>query len=380
MIYFDNNATTPTAPEVVEAMTPYLSGSYGNPSSSHAIGRTARDAVASAREQVAAFLNADPAEIFFTSGGTEADNWAIFGGLGSRPKRDHLITTKVEHEAIRNSCRVLEQNGVRVTWLDVDREGSLDLDLLKRTLTKKTAIVSVMQANNETGVLFPVDEIADLVKGNSDALFHVDAVNAAGKIAINLRAPGIDLLSISGHKFHGPKGIGALFIRRGVAIKPYLIGGGQEGAARAGTEAVHQITGLGAAARLASDLSLMEMVRSLRDRLEKGVLDVIPNSFLNGTNESTLRLPNTSNISFENTNGEAILARLDDIGLCVSTGSACNSDSHRASPVLQAMNIPYSQAMGSIRFSLGRYNSEGEVDLVLEKLPGIVASLRALAA
>ncbi|MEP6847286.1 MAG: aminotransferase class V-fold PLP-dependent enzyme [Acidobacteriota bacterium] len=380
MIYFDNNATTATAPQAVDAMTPYLSGSYGNPSSSHAMGLTARDAVASARDQVAALLNGDPSEIFFTSGGTEADNWAVFAGFGSRPESDHVITTKVEHEAVGNSCRALEQSRARVTWLDVDRDGLIDLDDLKRALTKKTAIVSIMMANNETGVLFPVEEIADVVKGNSDALFHVDAVNAAGKIKIDLAAPGIDLLSISGHKFHGPKGIGALFIRRGVEIKPYLIGGRQERAARAGTEAVHQIVGLGIAARLASDLSLMERVRSLRDRLEKGILDLIPKAFLNGTSDKALRLPNTSNISFENTNGEAILARLDDIGICVSTGSACNSDRHTASPVLQAMNVPYSQAMGSIRFSLGRYNSEDEIDLVIEKLPGIVEDLRALAA
>ncbi|MEP7074797.1 MAG: aminotransferase class V-fold PLP-dependent enzyme [Acidobacteriota bacterium] len=379
MIYFDNNATTATAPQVVEAMMPYLSGSYGNPSSSHAMGLTAGDAVATAREQVAELLNADPSEIFFTSGGTEADNWAVFGGFGSRPQHNHVITTKVEHEAVRNSCHTLEQSGARVTRVDVDRDGLIDLSDLKRALTKKTAIVSIMMANNETGVLFPVEEIADVVKGNSDALFHVDAVNAAGKIKIDLAAPGIDLLSISGHKFHGPKGTGALFIRRGVAIKPYLIGGGQERAARAGTEAVHQIVALGAAARLATDLTLMEWVRSLRDRLENGILDMIPNASLNGTADRSLRLPNTSNISFENTNGEAILARLDDIGVCVSTGSACNSDSHAASPVLQAMNVPYSRAMGSIRFSLGRYNSEDEVDLVLEKLPGIVESLRALA-
>jgi cysteine desulfurase len=380
IIYFDNNATTALAPEVLDAMLPFLRISYGNPSSSHFLGRETREAVETARDQVAELINADPSEIFFTSGGTESDNWAIVGSLAARPEMGHVVTTRVEHEAVRNLCLTLEKSGNRITFLDVDQDGLLDLDLLRKTLTKKTVIVSAMFANNETGVLFPVHEIAAVVKEHSDALFHVDAVNAAGKIAIDLEDSGIDLLSISGHKFHGPKGVGALFVRRGVNIKPYLIGGGQEHGMRAGTEAVHQIVGLGAAAEFASNLLEMEKVAVLRDELESEIFDKIPNAVLNGTKDPAKRLPNTSNISFEQTNGEAILARLNDIGVCVSTGSACNSSGNAGSPVLQAMNIPYSRAMGSIRFSLGRFSTSDEVKFVLEKLPGIVDELHAMAA
>jgi len=381
MIYFDNNATTKIAPEVLDAMMPFLSSQYGNPSSAHTLGRDAKRVIESAHKNVAELLGAASAdEIVFTSCGTESDNWALLGTLRSFPEKKQIITTRVEHEAVRKVCEALEQQGYLVTWLEVDGEGSLDLDALKGALSEQTAIVSVMLANNETGVLFPVKEIAEIVKERSNALFHVDGVNAAGKVAVDLKNTEIDLFSISAHKFHGPKGIGALYIRNGVDLRSFLIGGGQENGRRAGTEAVHQIAGIGAAAKLASDMSKMERVRALRDRLENEILNEIPNSRLNGTRETQKRLPNTSNISFENTNGEAILARLNDIGVCVSTGSACNSESHTASPVLQAMNIPYSAAMGSIRFSLGRYNTEEEVDFVLRKLPGIIAELRKLAA
>jgi len=381
MIYFDNNATTKIAPEVLDAMMPFLSSQYGNPSSAHTLGRDAKRVIESAHENVAELLGAASAdEIVFTSCGTESDNWALLGTLRSFPEKKQIITTRVEHEAVRKVCEALEQQGYLVTWLEVDGEGSLDLDALKGALSEQTAIVSVMLANNETGVLFPVKEIAEIVKERSNALFHVDGVNAAGKVAVDLKNTEIDLFSISAHKFHGPKGIGALYIRNGVDLRSFLIGGGQENGRRAGTEAVHQIAGIGAAAKLASDMSKMERVQALRDRLENEILNEIPNSRLNGTRETQKRLPNTSNISFENTNGEAILARLNDIGVCVSTGSACNSESHTASPVLQAMNIPYSAAMGSIRFSLGRYNTEEEVDFVLRKLPGIIAELRKLVA
>jgi len=381
MIYFDNNATTKIAPEVLDAMMPFLSSQYGNPSSAHTLGRDAKRVIESAHENVAELLGAASAdEIVFTSCGTESDNWALLGTLRSFPEKKQIITTRVEHEAVRKVCKALEQQGYLVTWLEVDGEGSLDLDALKGALSEQTAIVSVMLANNETGVLFPVKEIAEIVKERSNALFHVDGVNAAGKVAVDLKNTEIDLFSISAHKFHGPKGIGALYIRNGVDLRSFLIGGGQENGRRAGTEAVHQIAGIGAAAKLASDMSKMERVQALRDRLENEILNEIPNSRLNGTRETQKRLPNTSNISFENTNGEAILARLNDIGVCVSTGSACNSESHTASPVLQAMNIPYSAAMGSIRFSLGRYNTEEEVDFVLRKLPGIIAELRKLVA
>jgi len=377
MIYFDNNATTAVAPEVLDAMLPFLSSSFGNPSSAHWLGEMPRKAVAAARESVAALVGAaDPDEIMFTSCGTESDNWAILGAHEMAPEKDHIITTRVEHEAVRKLCQRLESRNYRVTWLDVDSNGSLDLEQLRQALDEKTAVVSAMLANNETGILFPVNEIGQIVKEHSDALFHVDGVNAVGKVPIDLKTTEIDLFSMSAHKFHGPKGIGALYIKKGVELPSMLTGGGQEYGHRAGTEAVHQIVGLGLAAVLVNDLEPMSSVRQLRDRLENGILNAIPNAYRNGTSDPAFRLPNTSNISFEKTNGEMILARLDAIGVCVSTGSACNSQDHTASPVLQAMDIPYSKSMGSIRFSLGRYNTADEVEFVLEKLPGIINELR----
>lgn len=381
MAYFDNNATTAIASEVFDAMCPFLDARYGNPSSAHELGQASRRAIDAARESVAAFLGASSAdEIAFTSGGTESDNWAILGALEASPARRHIITTAVEHEAVRKLCEKLSRQGCRVTWLEVDEEGALDLEDVRRSLSEETAVVSVMMANNETGVLFPVSEITRIVKENSAALMHVDGVNAAGKIPINLRDTRIDLFSVSAHKFHGPKGIGVLYIREGVRLPPYLIGGGQERGRRAGTEAVHQIAGIGAAADFVKDLSEMERVRSLRDRLENEILDRIPNSRLNGTSDPARRLPNTSNISFENCNGEVILARLNDLGIYVSTGSACNSETRTASPVLRAMNIPYSRAMGAIRFSLGRFNTGEEVEYLLEMLPYIAKEISSIAA
>ncbi|MFM9904425.1 MAG: cysteine desulfurase family protein [Pyrinomonadaceae bacterium] len=379
MIYFDNNATTQIAPEVRAAMMPFLDAEFGNPSAGYGFGRAAAIAVEDARESVAGLLGAARSdEIVFTSGGTESDNWAILGAIEARPECRHVITTKVEHEAVRKLCEKLERSGCRVTWLEVDMDGALDMDALRASLCAETAVVSVMLANNETGILFPVDEIGQIVRENSEALFHVDGVNAAGKIPVDLKATEIDLFSVSGHKFHAPKGIGALYIRDGVKLPAAATGGGQESGRRAGTEAVHQIVGIGAAAEFVKDISRMEYVGAMRDRLEKEILSKIPNSRLNGTADISKRLPNTSYISFENTNGEAILARLDALGICVSTGSACNSQDHTASPVLQAMNVPYSWAMGSIRFSLGRFNRTAEVDKVIEVLPGIVQSLRKL--
>jgi len=376
MIYFDNNATTPIAPEVFEAMQPFLTEFYGNPSSGYNFGRDARKALETAREKIADLLGAtSESEIVFTSGGTESDNWAIFGTLEASPRKKHIITTRVEHEAVRKVCEKLERNNFEITWLGVNEDGFLDLDELKNSLREDTAIVSVMLANNETGVLFPVAEIAEIVKENSEAIFHVDGVNAVGKIPVDLKTTAIDLFSISGHKFHAPKGIGALYIKNGVSLPSLKIGGGQESGRRAGTEAVHQIIGLGAAAELAKDFSAMERVAALRNKLENEILDKFPNSHLNGTSDARFRLPNTSYISFENLNGEAILAKLNDAGVCVSTGSACNADTHTASAVLQAMNIPYAQAMGAIRFSLGRFNTEAEVDFVLEILPKIIEDL-----
>ena len=377
MIYFDNNASTMVAQEVFDAMKPFLTGEFGNPSSGHAAATRARMAIKQSRENVAEMLGAaDASEIVFTSGGTESDNWAIVGALELQPAKRHIVTTAVEHEAVRKMCEKLEKQGCEVTWLGVNELGELDLDELENALRPDTAIVSIMTANNQTGVIFPVAEAAAVVKANSDALFHTDGVNAAGKMPIDLKRTQIDLMSISGHKFYAPKGIGALYIRAGVDLPSSLIGGGQENGRRAGTEAAHQIAGLGAAAALVKDLESMERIRTLRDRLESGILASIPNATVNGGGN---RLPNVTNISFENTNGEMIMHTLDEIGVCVSTGSAC-SDAHRkASGVLAAMNVPYSRAMGAIRFSLGRYNTEAEVDLALEKLPSIVERLHAMA-
>ncbi len=380
MIYFDNNATTQVAPEVLDAMLPFLKASFGNPSSAYSLGRQNSAAIAVARKSVADLIGASDAnEIVFTSCGTESDNWAMRGALEADRERDQIVTTRVEHEAVCKLCEKLETTGHNVTWLDVNELGELDIDQLRNALNERTAIVSVMHANNETGVIFPVEEIAEIVKEHSNALFHVDGVNAVGKIPIDLKNTAIDLYSISGHKFHAPKGIGALYVRNAFTLPPWFTGGGQESGRRPGTEAVHQIVGLGAAAYLVKDMSEIERVRSMRDRLESEILDKIPKSRLNGTSDPANRLPNTSNISFENTNGESILARLDDLGVCVSTGSACNATDHSVSPVLQAMNIPFIQAMGSIRFSLGRYNTKEEVDFVLENARKIVEEIRAVA-
>lgn len=373
MIYFDNNATTRIAPEVFDAMEPFLTEFYGNPSSAYEFARESRKAVDAARSSVAELVGARSAnEIVFTSGGTESDNWAILGALESAPGKKHVVTTGVEHEAVRKLCEKLEKKGFEITWLEVSADGFLDLDELKKSLRSDTAVVSAMLANNETGILFPVERIAEIVKANSGALFHVDGVNAVGKIPIDLKNTEIDLFSLSGHKFHAPKGVGALYIKNGVALPPVYIGGGQENGRRAGTEAVHQIAALGAAADFVRDLSAMNAVRRLRDKLEDGILQTVANSRLNGTNDREQRLPNTSSISFPNLNGELILAKLNDAGVCVSTGSACNAENHQASPVLQALNVPYQTAMGAIRFSLGRYNTEEEVDFVLKILPKII--------
>ena len=377
MIYFDNNATTQIASEVFVAMQPFLTEFYGNPSSAHISGRETRKIIEASREEVAALVGARSAnEIIFTSGGTESDNWAIFGTLEANPNKKHIVTTRVEHEAVRKVCEKLERKGFEVTWLEVDENGFLDLDELRKSLREDTAIVSVMLANNETGILFPVAEIAEIVKANSAALFHVDGVNAVGKIPISLQQTQIDLFSLSGHKFHAPKGIGVLYVRENVILPSFLIGGGQEFSRRAGTEAVHQIAALGKASELAANLEPMQKVFALRNKLENEILQKIPNSRLNGTADDAKRLPNTANISFPNLNGEAILARLDNLGICVSTGSACNAETHTASPVMEAMNIPYSQAMGAIRFSLGRYNTVAEVDFVTTNLPEIIKQLK----
>ncbi len=374
MIYLDNNATTQVAPEVFAAMEPYLKDSYGNPSSAHALGQPMRSALETARDQIAELLGAnDSSEIAFTSCGSESDNWAIGGFLAQHPNRRHIITTRVEHEAVRNLCAHLEAIGCEVTWLGVDQNGELDLDDLRRALRRETALVSVMLANNETGVLFPVEEIGRIVHENSDAVFHVDGVQAVGKIPINLRAWPVDLFAVSGHKFHAPKGVGALYIRRGIELSPFIIGGGQERGRRSGTEAMPNIGALGRARELATRFTGHPQIRALRDRLEDQILANFPGASLNGTSDRSKRLPNTANISFEGLQGSDILTMLDDAGICVSTGSACNSDSKEVSAVMRAMNVP--SARGSIRFSLGRYNTAEEIDYTLAELMRVINHL-----
>jgi cysteine desulfurase len=376
MIYLDNNATTRVAPEVFDAMQPYLTELYGNPSSAHTFGRNLRAAVERARGQVSELLGAkDAGEIVFTSCGSESDNWAIRGCLEQNPTRRHIVTTRVEHEAVRNLCEHLARNGYEVTWLEVDRNGELDLDDLRKALKGDTAIVSVMLANNETGVLFPIEEIGKIIREHSDAVFHVDGVQAVGKIPISLSNSNVDLFALSGHKFHAPKGVGALYIRDGLKLAPFIVGGGQESSRRAGTEAVPNIVALGRACELAREFDGHDQIRALRDRLEDEVLAKIPNARLNGSPNRAKRLPNTANISFEFIEGENIMAMLDEAGVCVSTGSACNSDSHEASAVLRAMNIPYTAARGSIRFSLSRYTTSADIDHTLNVLPAIINRL-----
>jgi cysteine desulfurase len=376
IIYLDNNATTQIAPEVLAAMQPYLSDLYGNPSSAHSLGRKMKSAVEDARGKVAELLRAaDAGEIGFTSCGSESDNWAIRGVLEANPEKKHIVTTLVEHEAVRNLCSRLEKQGYEVTWLGVDGNGEMDLDNLRKALRPETVLVSVMLANNETGVLFPIAEIGRIVKENSKALFHVDGVQAVGKIPIALKDLEVDLFAVSGHKLHAPQGVGALYIKNGVELAPFIIGGSQERGRRGGTSAVPNIVGLGAACELARTYDNHETTRLLRDKLEDGILSSIPNARLNGTPDRAKRLPNTSNISFEYVEGENVLEHLNQAGILVSTGSACHSTTRESSPTLKAMNIPYTAAQGSIRFSLGRYNTEDQIDKTLQLLPGIIEKL-----
>jgi cysteine desulfurase len=377
MIYLDNNATTQVAPEVFEAMRPFLTTHYGNPSSGHALGRESRAAVETARRQVAELLGARlPSEIVFTSCGSESNNWAIGGFLEQNPNRRHIITTRVEHEAVRKLCEHLAEIGCEVTWLDVDEQGHIDLDDLRKALRRDTGIVSIMLANNETGVLLPTEEIGKIVREHSDAVFHVDGVQAVGKIRLDLHNWPVDLFSISGHKFHAPKGVGALYVRNGIKLPPFIIGGGQEQGRRSGTEAVPNLVALGSASALAKEFDGHERVRSLRDRMESNILASIGETKVNGTTDSEKRLPNTTNMSFEGVLGPDLVAALDSAGICVSTGSACHADSADVSPVLAAMKIPRSFALGSIRFSLSRYNTEEDIEALLNILPETVDRLR----
>jgi cysteine desulfurase len=377
LVYLDNNATTRVAPEVFEAMKPYLTEWYGNPSSMHTFGGRVGKAVTKAREQAAALLGAEPTEIVFTSCGTESDNMAIRGVLEANPDKRHLVTTRVEHPAVLNLCQHLKKKGYEVSFLGVDALGRLDLDELRASLRPETALVSVMYANNETGVIFPVEEVGRIVKANG-SVFHVDAVQAAGKIPLDMSRSFVDLLSLSGHKLHAPKGVGLLYARRGVRLAPFLVGGHQERNRRGGTENVASIVALGCACELAARNLPEEIgrVAAMRDRLEAGVLAAVPTVRVNGDTAS--RLPNTTNISFEYIEGEAILLLLDQHGICASSGSACTSGSLEPSHVLRAMGVPFTAAHGSTRFSLSRYNTEEEIDYVLGVVPGIVERLRKL--
>ncbi len=375
VIYLDNNATTAVDAEVVAAMMPYLTARYGNPSSIHAFGGEVAKPVEQAREQVAALLGARPAEVVFTSCGTESDNAALFSALHNCPKRRKVVISKVEHPAVLNVGQELLRRGYRVAEAPVDSRGRLDLERLRELVDDDTAVVSVMWANNETGNLYPVEEIAAIAHAQG-ALFHTDAVQAVGKVPMRLADSAIDLLSLSGHKIHAPKGIGALYIRRGVRFRPYLIGGHQERGRRGGTEAVPNIVALGQAAELAARHLPEEngRVRELRDRLEQGLLAAVPKVRVNGDPES--RLPNTTNLSFEFIEGESILLLLDRHGICASSGSACTTGSLEPSHVLRAMGVPYTAAHGAIRFSLSRHNTQAEIDTVIRVLPPIVARLR----
>jgi cysteine desulfurase len=381
VVYMDNNATTRVAPEVLEAMLPYFSDLYGNPSSMHSFGGQVGKALTEAREQIANLIEASPDEIIFTSCGTESDSTAILSALQAFPEKRHIVTTRVEHPAVKNLCENIDKltgHKHKITQLPVDRDGILDLQRYEDSLTDDTAIVSVMWANNETGVIFPVAQMAEIAK-NRWILFHTDAVQAVGKIPINVNTDtAIDFLSISGHKLHAPKGIGVVYVRRGTPFAPFLIGGHQEHGRRGGTENVASIIGLGKACEM-SGLRMEEentRVKNMRDNLEQGLLDSIPHSMLNG--HKTERLPNTTSVSFEFVEGEAILLHLDRFGICASSGSACTSGSLEPSHVLRAMGVPFTAAHGSIRFSLSVYNSEDEVDFILEKMPPVIENLRDL--
>ena len=370
--YLDNNATTRLAPEALEAMLPFLGDQFGNAGSAHTLGRLSEGAVVVARERVAALLGCAPAELVFNSGGTEGINHAFRGVFEALPARRHFVTTAVEHSAVLACADWLRKQGAEVTILGVDAQGRLDLAELEAALTPATALVSVMAANNETGVLFPLEDIARIVKARG-ILLHVDGTQALGKVPVDLARIPADLFNFSGHKFHGPKGAGGLFLRRGLRLRPFMIGGGQERGRRGGTENVPGLVGLGVAADLArTHLAGDSRVRTLRDRLEAFILDGIPGSTVNGA--LAPRVPNTSMVSFAEVEGEAVLLRLDEAGICVSTGSACTTGQKEPSHVLRAMAAP--DAMGAVRFSLSRYTTEDEVARVEAVLPGILSELR----
>jgi len=374
-VYLDNNATTQVAPEVIEAMMPFFTEYWGNPSSMHSFGGQVEQYVEEAREKVAALIGAQPEEIIFTSCGSESDNMAIRGVIEATGGHPHIITSCVEHPAVLSVCRYFKNMGCDVSELPVDARGQLDLELLEETITRETAMVSIMWANNETGTIFPLPEIAQLVKA-AGKVMHTDAVQIVGKLPVNVQKVPVDLLSLSGHKLHAPKGIGAIYIRKGTKVNPLIIGGHQEHGKRAGTENVPYIVGLGRACELAREFLDDEQTRvaALRDKLERGILATCPDTRVNGDPDN--RLPNTSNISFEFIEGESILLLLDQVGINASSGSACTSGSLEPSHVIRAMGIPFTAAHGSTRFSLSRYNTEEDINHVLEHMPAVVNRLR----
>lgn len=377
MIYLDNNATTQIDNKVLEEMLPYLSENYANPSSMYDFAKKPAEALKKARIQVRDFLGADNEKnIYFTSCGSESANTAIKGVLNCNKEKKHIITTKVEHPCVLNTYKELEKRGYEVDYIGVNSYGELDINELKEKLRKDTALVSIMWANNETGVIYPVEEIAEMIKSRSaDTMFFVDGVQAAGKIPINVKDTQIDLLGISGHKFHAPKGVGALYVKPSTRLTPLINGGHQERGMRAGTENVPYIVGLGKAAEIAQDCLDYELkeVKRLRDRLEEGILKNVFNARLNSSLAN--RVPNTTNIGFEYVEGELILLHLSDLGICASSGSACTSGSLEPSHVLRAMGIPFTALHGSIRFSLSRFTTEKEVDYVIENMPAIMDKL-----
>lgn len=370
-IYLDNNATTKVDEAVFAEMRPYFSELYGNPSSMHYFGGQVQKKVDEARQRVATLLGAQPEEIIFTACGTESDNAAIKSALEVLPNRRHVITTRVEHPAVLTFCRSLGKHGYRVTELNVDSNGRLDMDELRAAIDDNTAVVSVMYANNETGVIFPIEEIGRIVK-EKGALFHTDAVQAVGKIPLNMAESTVDMLSLSGHKLHAPKGVGILYVRKGVPFRPFLVGGHQEKGRRAGTENTASIIALGKACQLAGEFMADEngRVKMMRDRLENELLRIIPAARINGGGAE--RLPNTTSIAFEFVEGELILLYLSEFGICASSGSACTSGSLEPSHVLRAMGVPFTCAHGSIRFSLSRFTTDDEIDAVIRELPKII--------
>ncbi len=374
-VYLDNNATTMVAPEVREAILPLLESEYGNPSSMHGLGGSSGKLLSEAREKVAAGLGCSPSEIIFTSCGTEGDNTAIHSAIESQPDKKHIITTRVEHPAVLNVVKHLERKGYDITLLGVDSDGRMDLDQLRKAIRPDTALVSVMYANNESGVISPIEEMVQITKERG-VLFHTDAVQAIGKIPIDLKTLPVDYLALSGHKIHAPKGVGVLFLRRNTPFRPFMLGGHQELGRRGGTENIPGIVGLG----VAMDLAVKHIgeentrVRAMRDRLEKGLMATIPDAMVNGIGAE--RLPNTLSIAFKYIEGEAMLLLLDQFGICASSGSACTSGSLEPSHVLRAMGVPFTYAHGSLRFSLSVYNTDEDIDLVLKELPPIISRLR----